>query len=254
MASGHTYPMQHESGYIDLATVMSTDYGRSERRSKSLGGEGDLCLIVPNADSEVRVKTKGKKKKAYRRSSTPTYRENTVSPSDTTPIVQTEIIHIPGRGSVSSSVQVEEGITLHGGDVRDRAQLKEYSEDCRDRSNRKNLHVRIDPSILDSTKHHTENMGTKTKKDKKPGEQKTHPSVNVKDETVERSVKNGNIPSKTNDKLEQPEQPSAEEDEKFLEWVKAQFIKVAGEDNSIDLDEFKHALGIKNVSSTTYRR
>lgn len=43
------------------------------------------------------------------------------------------------------------------------------------------------------------------------------------------------------------------EEEKFLEWLKSQFVHVAGEDNSIDRKEFKHALGIKNVSCILFR-
>lgn len=37
-------------------------------------------------------------------------------------------------------------------------------------------------------------------------------------------------------------------DQEFLDWVNTQFMKVAGEDNSISKQQFTKALGIKNVS------
>lgn len=42
---------------------------------------------------------------------------------------------------------------------------------------------------------------------------------------------------------------SLDEDTHWLEWVTKQFESIAGEDKEIDLDEFKTALKVKEVSS-----
>lgn len=41
---------------------------------------------------------------------------------------------------------------------------------------------------------------------------------------------------------------SLEEDSRWLEWVTKQFESIAGDDKEIDLDEFKTALKVKEVS------
>lgn len=41
---------------------------------------------------------------------------------------------------------------------------------------------------------------------------------------------------------------SVDEDTRWLEWVTKQFETIAGEDKEIDLDEFKAALKVKEVS------
>lgn len=41
---------------------------------------------------------------------------------------------------------------------------------------------------------------------------------------------------------------SIDEDTRWLEWVTKQFESIAGDDKEIDLDEFKTALKVKEVS------
>jgi hypothetical protein len=41
---------------------------------------------------------------------------------------------------------------------------------------------------------------------------------------------------------------SLDEDARWLEWVTKQFESIAGEDKEIDLEEFKTALKVKEVS------
>jgi len=41
---------------------------------------------------------------------------------------------------------------------------------------------------------------------------------------------------------------SLDEDARWLEWVTKQFESIAGDDKEIDLDEFKTALKVKEVS------
>ena len=43
---------------------------------------------------------------------------------------------------------------------------------------------------------------------------------------------------------------SADEDAEWLRWVTKQFGSIAGEDKEIDLEEFKTALQVKEVSAT----
>ena len=38
-----------------------------------------------------------------------------------------------------------------------------------------------------------------------------------------------------------------DEDLQWLQWAEKQFIEIAGEDQQIDLDEFKRALNVKKV-------
>ena len=40
------------------------------------------------------------------------------------------------------------------------------------------------------------------------------------------------------------------EDAKWLSWVTKQFLNIAGEDQQIELDEFKQALGVKKVAQS----
>ena len=40
-----------------------------------------------------------------------------------------------------------------------------------------------------------------------------------------------------------------DEDAKWLSWVEKQFAEIAGEDQEIDLDEFKGALKVKKVNT-----
>ena len=40
---------------------------------------------------------------------------------------------------------------------------------------------------------------------------------------------------------------SMDEDSRWLEWAERQFIAIAGEDQQIDLQEFKTALKVKRV-------
>lgn len=42
---------------------------------------------------------------------------------------------------------------------------------------------------------------------------------------------------------------SLDEDTRWLEWVTEQFENIAGDDKEIDLDEFKTALKVKEVSA-----
>lgn len=46
----------------------------------------------------------------------------------------------------------------------------------------------------------------------------------------------------------QPVAMSLDEDARWLEWVTKQFESIAGDDKEIDLDEFKTALKVKEVS------
>ena len=43
-----------------------------------------------------------------------------------------------------------------------------------------------------------------------------------------------------------------EADNRWLAWVEAQFVNIAGEDQEIDRNEFKVALGVKQVSLEWY--
>lgn len=43
---------------------------------------------------------------------------------------------------------------------------------------------------------------------------------------------------------------SLDEDARWLEWVTKQFESIAGDDKEIDLDEFKTALKVKEVTET----
>ena len=84
----------------------------------------------------------------------------------------------------------------------------------------------------------------KKKKKKKKKHKHKNGDIELKEADQKPSASNGMASGSNGGK---------DEDEKWLEWIKGEFIRIAGEDKVIDRNEFRKALKVKKVR-TIYRR